>query len=199
MQKMRTQKWSTAKLPIWMLRIWGFAGPGFQLTRQVLCGDASRLFLDHFSKHLSSILGWTELWNPGPQKPKSSQRKPLWRCPSYSVRFRVRFQAVKVQIVGGFPVESPTKKANRLKALLRGISLSEYVSHWFRVRLRGLSECGSVAYLVERPTRETQAEECSDTILTTIPKGPWHAKKNTRSEFTICSEFATRGDSLLKM
>ena len=40
----------------------------------MLCGDASRLFLDHFSKHLSSVLGWTELChevrNPGPQKPQ---------------------------------------------------------------------------------------------------------------------------------
>ena len=71
------------------------------------------------------------------------------------VRFRVRFQVVKVPIVGGFPVENPTEKANRLKALLRGISLSEYGSKGSRVRLRGLSEYGSVAYLVERPTWET--------------------------------------------
>ena len=49
------------------------------------------------------------------------------------VRFRVRFQAVKVPIFGGFPVENPTNKANRLKALLRGISLSEYSSEGFRV------------------------------------------------------------------
>ena len=65
------------------------------------------------------------------------------------VRFRVRFQAVKVQIFGGFPVESPTKKANCLKALLvRGISLSEYGSEGFRVRLRGSSECPSTVLLL---------------------------------------------------
>ena len=81
------------------------------------------------------------------------------------VRFLVRFQAVKVPIFGGFPVENPTKKANRLKALLRAISLSEYGLEGFRVRLRGLSEYGSVAYLVERPTRETRAEQYSDTVL----------------------------------
>ena len=62
-------------------------------------------------------------------------------------------------------VENPTKKANRLKALLRAISLSEYGSEGFRVRLRGLSEYGPVAYLVERPTRETRAEQYSDTVL----------------------------------
>ena len=73
--------------------------------------------------------------------------------------FRVRFQAVKVPIVGGFPVENPTKKANRLKALQRGLSLSEYGSEGFQVRLRRLSEYSSVAYLVERPTRETRAEQ----------------------------------------
>ena len=32
------------------------------------------------------------------------------------------------------------------------------------MRLRGLSECGSVVYLVERPTRATRAEQHSDTV-----------------------------------
>ena len=67
-------KSSTARLRIWTLRIWGFRGPGFRSARQVLCGDASRLFLYHFSKHLSSVSGRTELChevrNPGPQKPQ---------------------------------------------------------------------------------------------------------------------------------
>ena len=44
------------------------------LAQALLCGDASRLFLDHFSKHLSSVLGRAELChevrNPGPQKPQ---------------------------------------------------------------------------------------------------------------------------------
>ena len=44
-------------------------------------------------------------------------------------------------------------------------SLSEYGSEGFRVRLRRLSEYGSVAYLVERPTRETQVEQYSDNAL----------------------------------
>ena len=62
------------QLRIWTLRIWGFRGPGFRSTRQLLCGDASRLFLDQVSKQLSSVLGRTELChevrNPGPQKPQ---------------------------------------------------------------------------------------------------------------------------------
>ena len=70
----RRQNSSTAKLRICTLRIWGFRGPGFRSARQVLCGDASRPFLDHFYKHLSSVLGRTELChevrNPGPQKPQ---------------------------------------------------------------------------------------------------------------------------------
>ena len=49
------------------------------------------------------------------------------------------------------PSWEPNQQSNRLKALLRGISLSEYGSEGFRVRLRRLSEYGSVAYLVERP------------------------------------------------
>ena len=42
--------------------------------------------------------------------------------------------------------------------------MSEYGSEGLRVRLRGLSEHGSVAYFVERPTRETSAEQYSDTV-----------------------------------
>ena len=43
--------------------------------------------------------------------------------------------------------------------------MSEYGSERFRVRLRRLSEYDSVAYLVERPTRETRAEQYSDAAL----------------------------------
>ena len=79
---------------------------------------------------------------------------------------------MKVPIFGGCPVENPTKKANRLEALLRGISLSEYGSERFRVRLRRLSEYGSVASLVERPTRETRAKQYSDTVLQDVRRFP---------------------------
>ena len=58
-----------------------------------------------------------------------------------------------------------TRKAAGLKGFLTAISLSEYGSEGFRVWLRRLSEYGSIAYLVERPIRETQAEQCSDTPL----------------------------------
>ena len=130
------------------------------------------------------------------------------------------------------------RKQTALKALLRGISLSEYGSEGFRVRLRGLSEYGSVAYLVERPTQETQGEQYSDTVLLIPskrvqswvclflygwslpqckganlgvfhlchfdllkrgPKGPRHTANGTRNEFTICTEFTTRNDSLLNL
>ena len=68
------QQPSTAKLRIWTLRIWGFRGPGFRSARHVFCGDASRLFLAHFPKHLNSVLGRTELChevrNPRPPKPQ---------------------------------------------------------------------------------------------------------------------------------
>ena len=47
------------------------------------------------------------------------------------VRFRVRFQAVKVPLSGGFPVENPTNKATASKLFLMGISLSEYGSEGF--------------------------------------------------------------------
>ena len=43
--------------------------------------------------------------------------------------------------------------------------MSEYGRVLCRVRLRRLSEYGSVAYFVERPTRETQAEQHLDTVL----------------------------------
>ena len=43
--------------------------------------------------------------------------------------------------------------------------MSEHGSEGFRVRLRRLSEYGSVACLVERPTQKTQAEQYLDTAL----------------------------------
>ena len=60
-------------------------------------------------------------------------------------------------------------RSNCLKALLRGISLSEYPSEGFRVRLSRLSKYVSVAFLVERPTREPQAKQYSDTVLKQNP------------------------------
>ena len=68
---------------------------GFRSARQVFCGDASRLFLDHFSKHLSSVLERTELChevrNPGPQNPKSSTIKTTtWHCLEVSGQVRPR-------------------------------------------------------------------------------------------------------------
>ena len=73
---------STAKLRIWTLRIWVLQGPGFRSARQVLCGDASRLFLDRFSQQLwggqSSV---TRSGKPGPKNPKSSATKTtIWHC-----------------------------------------------------------------------------------------------------------------------
>ena len=57
----------------------GVFRPRFHSARQVLCGDASRLFLDHFSKHSSSVLGGqssvARSGIPGSKKPKSSARK----------------------------------------------------------------------------------------------------------------------------
>ena len=91
-----------------------------------------------------------------------------------------RAEAVKLQIFGGFSVENPTKKTNHLKTFLKGISLSEYGSEGFRVRLRGLSEYGSVAYLIERPTRETQDEQYSDTFLNMVLFGNGKSWKNAK-------------------
>ena len=48
-----------------------------------------------------------------------------------------------------------TKKTRIGSSSAEGISLSEYGLEGSRVRLRRLSEYGSVACLVERPTRET--------------------------------------------
>ena len=69
-------------------------------------------------------------------------------------RSGVWLQAVKVPIFVRF-------------ALLRGASLSKYASEGFRivVRLRRLSDYGSVAHIFERPIRETQAKQYSDTAL----------------------------------
>ena len=62
-----------------------------------------------------------------------------------------------------FPVENPTNTATASK-LSKGSFFVRVRFGGFRVRLRRLSEYGSVACLVERPTQETQAEQYSDTV-----------------------------------
>ena len=47
-QKNFVRVFRSLKLRIWTLRIYCFSGSGFRSARQVLCGDVSRLFLDHF-------------------------------------------------------------------------------------------------------------------------------------------------------
>ena len=91
---------STAKLRIWTLRIWGFRGPGFRSARQVLCGDASRPFLGHFYKHLSSVLGRTELChevrNPGPKKPQIIRNENHHLALLESIRANLRNVGVRI-------------------------------------------------------------------------------------------------------
>ena len=63
------------------VRIWGCRVPGFRSARQVLCGDTSRLFLNHFTKHLSSVFGADRTLSQGPESrvpktPNHPQRKP---------------------------------------------------------------------------------------------------------------------------
>ena len=64
----------TAKFTDLDVTVLGFSGPGLPSARQVLCGGRATPFLYHFSAHLSSVLGRTELchevWTPGPQKPQ---------------------------------------------------------------------------------------------------------------------------------
>ena len=56
------------------LRIWGFRGPGIPFCVTGALWGRVTPFSSIFSKHLSTVLGWTELChevrNPGPQKPQ---------------------------------------------------------------------------------------------------------------------------------
>ena len=74
---------------------------------------------------------------------------------------------MKVPICGGFSLGNPTKQ---LQTLLGGISVFEYGSEEFQVRL---FEYCSVAYLIERPTQEAQAEQYSDTVLIVVISMSW--------------------------
>ena len=76
------------------------------------------------------------------------KKREIRRCPS-----TVSCTVPSCEIANSWwiPAWEPNSQGNGLKALLRGISLSKYGSEGFRVRLRRLSEYGSVAYLVERP------------------------------------------------
>ena len=123
-----------------------------------------------------STFSLNELWQGILQERQLTEEVPAIQFFCRSVKIEIFFaysllhsplliQAVKVPIhVSGFSLRSPTNKATPFKALLRAISLSEYSSEGFRVRLRRLSEYGSVAYLVERLTQETQAEQYLDTV-----------------------------------
>ena len=58
---------------------------------------------------------------------------PLKKCPKgVRVRFRVPFQAVKVPIFGGFPVENPTRKAAASKLFQGGFLRPRVGSEGFR-------------------------------------------------------------------
>ena len=63
----------------------GFFGPRIAFHATGALWGRATPFLCHFSVHLSSVLGRTELchevWTPGPQKPKSSAMKTTtWHC-----------------------------------------------------------------------------------------------------------------------
>ena len=72
---------SNARFRIWTLRIWGVRGSGSRSARQVLFRNASRLVLDHFSKHLSSVLGRDRALSRGLQsrapKPQIIRKPPF--------------------------------------------------------------------------------------------------------------------------
>ena len=82
-------------------------------------------------------------------------------------------------------VLSSLKQGKRLKALLRGISLSESGSEGFRVTVEEVVRVRfflSVVYSDERPTQETQAEQYSDTVL------PYPCNRKTYTNFLFSSE-----------
>ena len=85
-------------------------------------------------------------------------------------------------------VENPTKKANRLKARLRGISLSEYGSEGSRVRWRRLSEYGSVACFVERlKVARLQSEFCTKDFFRATNFLTKNAPKFSPKLLSLCS------------
>ena len=85
----------------------------------------------------------------------------FWDFRGIFEKCRVRFRAVKVPILVGSDLgtqltkQSPQSSCNFVRVRFRG----------FQVRLRRLSEYGSVAYFVERLTWETQAEQYLGTGL----------------------------------
>ena len=95
-----------------------------------------------------------------------SRRESWPRSGGVRVQFPVRFQESQFSVDS--QLRTQLRKQTASKLFLRGIAWSEYGSEGFRSRLRRLSEYGSVAYLVERPTRETRAEQYSDTVLISL-------------------------------
>ena len=121
----------------------------------MFCGDASRLFLDliesiTFSKHLSSVLGRTELChevrNPGPQNPKTSTIKTTtWHC---SERVRIVFSpscCLKIFHRHFSKNISPPKICTKFHlftaTFCRGGTLMTWVARAARHGLRAMQRC----------------------------------------------------------
>ena len=82
---------------------------------------------------------------------------------------------MKVPIFGGFPVQNPTKKANRLKALSRGISahcilLLPYVAFC------GTRHTSSTLARVLRDKKEARPEHSCASRSAIVPQFLWHSK-----------------------
>ena len=94
------------------------------------------------------------------ERSESPRHDTCWRLSGgIRAQFRLRFQMVKVLIFGGFPVqlENPTNKASASK-LFQGEF--PYLTERFRVRLRRLSEHGSLLTLLK-----TNAGNTGRTVL----------------------------------
>ena len=164
---------STAKLRIWTLRLWVLRGPGFRSARQVLCGNASCLFVDHFSWHLSSVLGRQSSVMrsgiPGPKNPKSSATKTtIWHCSTL------------------------VKAVLRLQMPFRGLKLVStktlLLKHYYRRQGEWHDTCQTIGNDCKghrQDTIRTVLGHCSDTVRTLLITTSWrksHLEKGLKSQ-----------------
>ena len=83
------------------------------------------------------------------------------------VRFRIRFQAVKVPIFDGFPLWNPTNNAIASKLFWGKFPCPSTVRRCSEYGWEGCVRVRFCCFLCwnGRPTQETRAEQCSDTVL----------------------------------
>ena len=144
---------------------------GFRRVSEGVLEGVSEGFLKGFRRVLKGV-SWRTLQNPF-KTPSRSLRKPFKKVSKSMMCWASRGFKISSRVRGSCSRKCEESLEAKTEKFSRSLS-------WIDILKR--------EWTFHRP-------HCDKSP----PKGPQHTKNCTRSEFTICSEFTTRSDSLLKM